>query len=85
MSDLEKFNELVDDIWEMVFGTPRKKLEEPEYTNVSKGFTKNEVKAWKKYAKTGEKPKRKRSRKKDGTYRGDDKSTPNINEAWENE
>lgn len=24
MSDLEKFNELVDDIWEMVFGTERR-------------------------------------------------------------
>ena len=24
MSDLERFNELVDDIWEMVFGTPRR-------------------------------------------------------------
>ena len=23
-SDLEKFNELVDDIWEIVFGTPRR-------------------------------------------------------------
>ena len=34
----------------------------------------------------GEKPKpkkRKRARKADGTYRGDDKSTPNVNEAWE--
>ena len=30
------------------------------------------------------KPKRKRARKADGTYRGDDKSTPNVNEAWEN-
>ena len=34
---------------------------------------------------TKEKPKRKRARNKDGTYRGDDKSTPNVNEAWENE
>ena len=24
MSDLERFNKLVDDIWEMVFGTPRR-------------------------------------------------------------
>ena len=35
-----------------------------------------------------EKPKpkkRKRARKKDGTFRADDKSTPNVNEAWENE
>ena len=29
--------------------------------------------------------KRKRARKKDGTFRSDDKSTPNVNEAWENE
>ena len=27
--------------------------------------------------------KKKRARKKDGTYKKDDKSTPNINEAWE--
>ena len=27
--------------------------------------------------------KRKRARKKDGTFRGDDKSTTNVNEAWE--
>ena len=35
-----------------------------------------------------EKPKpkkRKRARKKDGTFKGDDKSTPNVNEAWESE
>ena len=24
MSDLKRFNKLVDDIWEMVFGTPRR-------------------------------------------------------------
>ena len=29
--------------------------------------------------------KMKRARTKDGRYRGDDKSTPNVNEAWENE
>ena len=36
----------------------------------------------------GEEPKpkkRKRARKADGTFRGDDKSTPDVNEAWENE
>ena len=32
-----------------------------------------------------QKPKRKRARKADGTYRGDDKSTPDVNEAWESE
>ena len=31
------------------------------------------------------KPKRKRARTKDGKFRGDDKSTPDVNEAWENE
>ena len=35
---------------------------------------------------TKDKPKkRKRARKADGTYKGDDKSTPNVNEAWESE
>jgi len=27
--------------------------------------------------------KKRRARKKDGTYKADDKNTPNINEAWE--
>jgi len=85
---LERFETVVDDIWEMVFGTVRRpevkfegmmRAKNPDLTNVSKGYTKEEVKAWKKYAgKT-----RKRAREADGTYRGDDKSTPNVNEAWE--
>ena len=66
MSDLERFNELVDDIWEMVFGTKRRPEKETRMTRK-------------------EKPKRKRARKAAGTYRGDDKSTPDVNEAWENE
>ena len=57
MSDLEKFNQLVDDIWEIVFGTERRPKQK----------------------------KRKRARKADGTFRGDDKSIPDVNEAWENE
>jgi len=63
MSDLEKFKEIVDDIWELVFGTVRR----PEVK--FKGMM-------------TKKPK-KRARNKDGTYKGDDKSTPNVNEAWE--
>ena len=51
MSDLKRFNELVDDIWEMVFGTERR-------------------------------PKPKRARTKKGRYKADNKSTPNVNEAW---
>ena len=65
MSDLKRFQELVDDVWELVFGTIRR----PEVK--FKGMMK-------------QKPKRKRARKADGTYRGDDKSTPDVNEAWEN-
>ena len=37
---------------------------------------------------TEQKPKpkkRKRARKSDGTFKSDNKSTPNINEAWEKE
>ena len=64
MSDLKRFQTVVDDIWEMVFGTVRR----PEVK--FKGMMK-------------QKPKRKRARKADGTYKGDDKSTPNVNEAWE--
>jgi len=82
MSDLEKFKEVVDDVWKMVFGTERRQTEEPEYTNVDKGFTKEQVKGWKKYAMTKDKPKRSRTEK--GYYKSDDKSTPDVNEAWEN-
>ena len=69
MSDLNKFSKLVDDIWELIFGSVRRP----------------EVK-FKNMLMTKEKPskKRKRARKKDGTFRGDDKSTPDVNEAWEN-
>ena len=62
MSDLKRFQTLVDDVWEMVFGTVRR----PEVK--FEGMM------------TDRKPKR--ARKKDGTYRGDDKSTKDINEAW---
>ena len=51
MSDLKRFQELVDDVWELVFGTERK-------------------------------PKPKRARGKKGRYKADDKSTPDVNEAW---
>ena len=62
MSDLKRFQTLVDDIWEMVFGTVRRP----------------EVKFEGMY--TNKKPKRARGPK--GKYKGDDKSTPNVNEAW---
>ena len=62
MSDLERFNEIVDELWELVFGTVRR----PEVK--FKGMM------------TKEKPKRARDTK--GRYKGDDKSTPDVNEAW---
>jgi len=46
---------------------------------------KSEVPEHLKYAMMEKPPKRKRARTKDGTYKADDKSTPDINEAWENE
>ena len=55
MTDLERFNELVDEIWEMVFGTPRRPKKET-------------------------KPKRARGKK--GKFLADDKSTPDVNEAY---
>ena len=62
MSDLEKFSELVDDIWEMVFGTVRR----PEV----------------KFKGMMMEAKPKRARGKKGKFKADDKSTPNVNEAW---
>ena len=56
-TDLQIFQEWVQELNEMVFGVEEKS-----------------------------KPKkRKRARKKDGTFKGDDKSTPDVNEAWEDE
>ena len=62
MSDLKRFQELVDDVWELVFGTVRRP--EVKFKNML----------------TKEKPKRARGLK--GRYKGDDKATPHINEAW---
>ena len=81
MSDLNKFSKLVDDIWELVFGTVRR----PEVNfkgmmKIDKGYTTEHVEEWKKYAMTKEKPKR--ARTKTGRYKGDDKSTKDFNEAW---
>ena len=70
MSDLERFKEIVDDIWELVFGTVRR----PEVK--FKGMMTKKPRDKRKTIK-------KRARNKDGTYKGDDKSTPNVNEAWE--
>ena len=62
ITDLEVFQEIVDEIWDISFGTVRR----PEVK--FKGMF------------TAERPMRARDVK--GRYKGDDKSTPNINEAW---
>ena len=66
-TELERFETIVDEFHELLWGTPRRPEKKFE------GMV------------TEVKPKRKRARKKDGTFRGDDKSTPDVNEAWENE
>ena len=79
---MNKFIEAINDMVEFITG------ERPEQeTERAKGFTKEETQMWLNSIKDPQvKPKkRKRARKKDGTYRGDDKSTPNVNEAWEND
>ena len=65
MSDLEKFNELVDDIWEMVFGVERRP--KPKRARTKQGrfkaddkSTKNVNEAW----VSGKAPKKKSRRKK---------------------
>ena len=70
-TELERFETIVDEFHEILWGTPRR----PEVK--FKGMMEENT-----FAKP---KKRKRARKKDGTFRGDDKSTPDVNEAWENE
>ena len=64
MSELERFNKLVDDIWEMVFGTERRP--KPKRARTKKGrykaddkSTKNVNEAW----VGGKAPKKKRRKK----------------------
>jgi hypothetical protein len=78
-TDLQVFQEWVQELTGFVFGTEEKssKWKEPKQHDFSYPITE--------YAIEKEKKKRKRARKKDGTFRGDDKSTPDVNEAWENE
>jgi len=70
MSDLERFNELVDEIYEMILGTKRR----PNKTkNDEIGSELLEV------GMMDTPPKRARTK---GRYKADDKSTKEINEAW---
>ena len=78
MSDLKRFQELVKWFEELVFGT------EPKPKQSATMKSRKKVQDWIEEQKKKPK-KRKRARKKDGTFKGDDKSTPDVNEAWENE
>ena len=72
MSDLKRFQELVG--WLSSFGKPKTNSaleKEMMMRKLPKGAMKKA---------TTKKPKRARGPK--GTYKGDDKSTPHINEAW---
>ncbi len=79
---MNKFIEAINDMVEIITGERPK-----QETERAKGFTKEETQMWLDSVEDLQtKPKkRKRARKADGTFRGDDKSTPNVNEAWENE
>ena len=71
MSDLEKFQELVKWFNELIWGSEE---EEPKKPTVKMGKIPYEG-MWE-----GKKPKRARGPK--GRYKGDDKSTKDVNEAW---
>tara|TARA_Y100000996_G_scaffold382871_1_gene338421 strand:- start:248 stop:463 length:216 start_codon:yes stop_codon:yes gene_type:complete len=71
MKDYDVFKKWLGGVLDFIWGTP----------SMAQKALEKEMKMM--YTK--QKPKRKRARKKDGTFRGDDKSTPNVNEAWENE
>jgi len=73
MSDLKRFSKLVDDIWELVFGSVRRP--EVKFKGMVKHAIPKKIEGY-----TNKKPKRARGPK--GRYKGDDKSTPHINEAW---
>ena len=67
-TDLQVFQEWVQELKELVFGSDHNWPFKALEKEMKHGMMK--------------KPKRKRARNKDGTYKGDDKSTPNVNEAW---
>ena len=88
MSDLERFQQVVDELWELVFGTVRrpevkfkgmmKKTTDKDWETVRSGEDRRSVDR----ETTDRREKPKRARTKKGTYRADDKSTKEFNEAW---
>ena len=89
MSDLERFNEIVDELWELVFGTIRrpevkfkgmmkKATDDKDWETVRSG----EDRRSKDRGTSDRRSKPKRSRNKLGRYAGDDPTTKEFNEAW---
>ena len=68
MRDYDVFKKWLGGVLDLMWGTP----------NMFQKALEKEMGMMKKPKK------RKRARKADGTFRGDDKSTPDVNEAWEN-
>ncbi len=82
MSDLERFNELVDDIWEMVFGTVRRpevKFEGMVTKEKPKRARGEDRRKTDRGNDRRSKPKRARGKK--GRYLADDPTTKGVNEA----
>ena len=72
---MNKFIEVINDMVEIITGEKPK-----QETERAKGFTKEETQLWLDSVKDPQvKPKRARTK---GRYKADDKSTPNVNEAW---
>ena len=73
---MNKFIETINDMVEIITGEkPKQKVMR------DKGFSKERTQEWVDWANNDPQVKPKRARTK-GRYRADDKSTPNVNEAW---
>ena len=74
---MNKFLEAIHDMIEIITG------ERPEQKIMrDKGYTKEHTQQWLDWANNDLQEKPKRARGKKGRYKADDKSTPNVNEAW---
>ena len=75
---MNKFLEPIHDMIEIITGERPKPPSDKDWETVRSG----EDRRSKDRGTPDRRSKPKRARTKKGTYRGDDKSTPNVNEAW---
>ena len=83
MSDLERFQQVVDELWKLVFGTERR----PNHTNRAiekemKLIERNGDRRSKDRGTSDRREELKRARDMMGRYIGDDPTTLDVNEAW---